>query len=320
MLGDGQVRSGRQLADVLGVSRTSVWNQIKILKSLGLPIQAVPGQGYCLAQRVDTLDEEQTLAHLPDRMRRRIGSVDWFDRVDSTSDHLLRHLTGATDRVAICIAESQSAGRGRRGRSWVSPFGCNIYFSVAYPFAAGVSGLIGLTPALGVALARTLTGMGVAGIRVKWPNDLLLEQRKAAGILVDIRGDAAGPCWAIVGIGVNLAMPGAAGRTVDQPWANIAPRLAPGVTRTECLGRLLSSVLCGLETIETRGPDSYLVDWPRFDALRGKTVMVDGHGEAITGVAEGIAGNGMLRVVTQAGERLVMAGEVSVRNVPGTAG
>lgn len=305
---------------MLGVSRTSVWNQIKILRSLGLPIQAVPGQGYRLAETVDILDEEQTLAHLPDRMRRRIGSVDWFDRVDSTSDQLLRHLAGAKDRAAICIAESQSAGRGRRGRSWVSPFGCNLYFSVAYPFAAGVSRLIGLTPALGVALARTLTDMGVAGIQVKWPNDLLLEQRKAAGILVDIRGDAAGPCWAIVGIGVNLAMPGAAGRTVDQPWANIAPRLAPGVTRTECLGRLLCGVLGSLETVDTRGADPYLTDWSRFDALRDKQVIVDVDGEAITGVAKGIAGNGMLRVVTHAGERLIMAGEVSVRNASGSAG
>ena len=314
LLHDGRIHSGSELAGALRVSRTTVWNQVEVLKGLGVPITSLAGRGYRLHSGLDALDEVRVLSHLPAATRRRIDSIDWFDRIDSTSDQLLRGLAETQGRTAVCIAESQTGGRGRRGRSWVSPFGCNLYFSVAYRFSAGVSGLVGLTPALGVALAQRLSAAGVKEIQVKWPNDLLLDGRKTAGVLVDLRGDAAGPCWAVVGVGVNLTMSQEVGRGVDQPWANVGARLAAGVERSDCLGILLAGVLVCLHTVDAEGPETYLRAWDRFDALKGKVVQVDADGDALTGVAGGVSERGLLKLMTASGERLLMAGEVSVRD------
>ena len=319
LLGDGQLHSGSELADAVRVSRTTVWNQVEILKGLGVPITSLPGRGYRLQRDLDILDEDRVLSHLSAAWCERIGSIDWFDRIDSTSDQLLREVTQAHQQIAVCIAESQTGGRGRRGRSWVSPFGCNLYFSVAYPFLAGVSGLVGLTPALGVALAQRLCAAGVSGIQVKWPNDLLLGGRKTAGVLVDLRGEAVGPCWAVVGIGINLTMPDQLGRDVDQPWANVGTQLSAEMGRSDCLGTLLAGVLDCLQTVATEGPDGYLEAWDRFDALKGKRVLVDADGDALSGVARGVSEQGLLKLMTASGERLLMAGEVSVRNADSAA-
>ena len=173
------------------------------------------------------------------------------------------------------FAEQQTAGRGRRGRTWVSPLGRNIYSSTVWRFSAGASGLSGLSLAVGVAIVKALEALGYKGVGLKWPNDLLWQGKKLGGILIEISGDAAGPCHVVVGIGLNVSMSEQqAADDIDQPWIDLASISEQPIDKNAIAAALLNQLIPMLSTFEANGFEPLLQDWLERDAFLGRDIVL----------------------------------------------
>ncbi|MGE0082591.1 MAG: bifunctional biotin--[acetyl-CoA-carboxylase] ligase/biotin operon repressor BirA [Thiohalomonadaceae bacterium] len=310
LLADGRFHSGEWIGERLGVSRAAVWKSIKALEALGLRVDAVKGRGYRLARPLELLDAERIRAGIAPSVCARIKSLDVHFTIDSTNRYLAGAARNEIGEAHVCLAETQTAGRGRRGRSWCSPFGSNVYLSVAWRFAEGPARLGGLSIALAVASAQALKRLGVPGIQLKWPNDLWLDGRKVAGLLLEVSGELQGPSLVIAGIGVNMGMPEDA--EIDQPWADLHS-VSPGLSRNEVAGALVEAMIGALERFAGAGFEPFRREWEPLDAVHGKVVLLQLPNASVKGVAAGIDGTGALMLVTGAGLQRFASGEVSLR-------
>lgn len=212
-----------------------------------------------------------------------------------------------TPRAAF--AEVQTAGRGRQGRRWWSAFGEQVQFSLAWHYQALPAPVPGLSLAVGVELAETLSRLGARGLQLKWPNDLLCKEgRKLAGILIELEGQVLGPCRVVVGVGVNHGR-GAGGAEADRPVASLAEAGLEGVARNRLAAFLLSAVIRGCQRFGVTGLDDYREGWARWDALRDRPLSVVQAGATLRGWGAGISEDGAL-VLTLAsgGQRVLHAG------------
>ncbi|GAB2663065.1 bifunctional biotin--[acetyl-CoA-carboxylase] ligase/biotin operon repressor BirA [Arenimonas aestuarii] len=303
--------SGAKLAAELGITRSAVWKRIQALRAAGVDVQAVPGRGYALVRPPDLLDAAAVQAGLAPATRELLAGLDLSFEIDSTNAEALRHPPSAG--VQAWLAERQTAGRGRRGRPWVSPLAAHVYLSLSRRFDAGIGALQGLSLAVGAATAQVLHAMGFHQVGLKWPNDLLADGRKLGGILVELRGDAGGPLHVVVGLGLNVAMPEPVGVEIDQPWcdlASLSPR-PPG--RGELCIALLDALVPLLSRFESEGLAPWQATWARMDLLAGRAVRLEEGGSPIDGIALGIDAEGALRLRTADGERRCHAGETSLR-------
>jgi BirA family biotin operon repressor/biotin-[acetyl-CoA-carboxylase] ligase len=305
--------SGRRLAERFGVTRAAVWKQIERLRALGLGIAAEAG-GYRLAAPVDRLDAKRLSAELAPAERARVGDLAVHWELDSTSSELLRRAADDPRDRLVCLAEIQTRGRGRRGRAWRMPLGGGIALSVLKRFDAGMAALSGLSLVAGIAAVQALEDCGVAGVGLKWPNDLVARGRKLGGILVELGGDALGPCHATIGIGLNVRLDAAAAAQIDQPWIDLAALAGDAVPpRNRLAARVLARLFDALEQFAQSGFAAFAADYARRDALCGLAVRVLRADHAQEGVACGVDERGALRVAFADGERSVDSGEVSVR-------
>ena len=304
--------SGSDLAARLGVTRTAVWKQIRSLRALGAPVDAVAGKGYRLAWPCEALDAGAIRALLDPALRRRLRNIAVHWQVDSTNTELLRDAAAGARDLSVCLAEVQSAGRGRRGRTWISPLGANVYFSLLKRFDGGLGTLSGLSLAAGVALAQALEDGGAAGIGLKWPNDVVVDGRKLAGILVEAGGEFLGPCFAVIGIGINLRLPD----DVDtgQPATDLA-RLCAGAmpSRHRVIARLLARLVDALDRFSADGFAAFAQAYAARDALAGKRVRVQATDGAHDGIADGVDARGALCVRHGSARAVYDSAEVSVR-------
>lgn len=312
-LGAGAV-SGDALAREAGVTRAAVWKRIEALRAAGVVIEARPGQGYALARPPDLLDAAALRAALSPAVAAGLDALEVAWSLDSTNSELLRR--PRTDRATVLLAERQSAGRGRLGRSWASPLGAQVCLSVRRGFDGGLARLGGLSLVAGVAVAEALRALGFDAVGLKWPNDLVAGGRKLAGLLVEGGGEYAGPVHAVVGIGINVRLPEAAAAAIDQPWTDLA-RLAPGgdlPARNRIAAAVVDRLLPALDAFDRDGLAPFLPRYAALDALAGRAVgVLDGRG-TVAGRALGLASDGGLRVAIEGGgERTFHAGEVSVR-------
>lgn len=311
LLGDSAPHSGQALADHFGVTRAAIWKRIEELRAQGLPIEAAAGQGYRLAAPIEWLDPARILAELSLAQRRWVAALDVAWEIDSTNSELLRRDDASS--VQVCIAERQSAGRGRRGRAWISPLGSNVYFSLRRRFEHGMAALSGLSLAAGVALARALADVGARGFGLKWPNDLLADGHKLAGILVELGGEFLGPCHAVIGIGINVALPTYVGAPFDQPVTDLAALCAAAPSRNRVAGRLLAHLLDVLDRFERDGFAAFRDEYAALDLLAGRRVRVsDAHGTR-AGTAIGVDVRGALRVEHEGVVATCDSAEVTVR-------
>lgn len=304
--------SGAALATELGLSRSAVWKRVQALRAAGVDIHAVPGQGYALARPIVLLDPKALVAGLGAPARAGLAGLEVCFETDSTNAQALRS-PAPEHGVLAWLAERQTAGRGRRGRPWVSPLGAHVYLSLSRRFEAGIGALQGLSLAVGAATAQALHGLGYDQVGLKWPNDLLADGRKLGGILVEIRGDAAGPLQVVVGLGLNVAMPASAGAGIDQPWCDLATLSTSPPDRSAICIALLETLVPLLARFEHEGLAPWQTSWARMDLLAGKPVRVDHVGQPIDGIALGIDADGALRLRTADGERRCHAGETSLR-------
>lgn len=318
LLGDGDYHSGEQLGERLGVSRTAVWKQLKKLESLDIPLEAVKGRGYRLASPLELLDGPSIVAALSRESRRHLARLFVEESLPSTNLFLHERFHHGAGHAEACLAESQSAGRGRRGRQWASPWGRSLLLSIGWRFEGGAAVLEGLSLAVGVATAQVLERHGL-DIALKWPNDVLLavdgEPRKLAGILLELSGDAAGPCEVVVGIGLNVDLPESVRHQLDQPVAAVIDG-APGISRNALAAELIEALLMLLADFERSRFIAWQAAWNQRNAHAGREVDVIQGGGRYVAMAEGVDDSGNL-LVHRGGElQRLVGGEISLRGRP----
>lgn len=313
LLADGRFHSGTELGTATGRTRAAVCKAIHSLQTQGLEIFTVRGKGYRLAAPLELLDRERILRDMSPAGRGRISGLEIFAEIDSTSAYLLEIAKHSPVSGYACLAERQTAGRGRRGRRWISPPGGNLYLSLLWRFNAGATQTGGLSLAMAIAVIRALRQLGLATVGVKWPNDIVVEQRKLAGILLEVSGEVAGPCAVVVGVGVNVRVPTGAMTEVDQPWIDLASVLSETLSRNHLASVLLEQMVQACVEFEQHGLKAFQHEWQEYDVFRGQEVTLHTADQQIHGIALGIDQTGALRVTLDGTTRRFHSGEVSLR-------
>jgi BirA family biotin operon repressor/biotin-[acetyl-CoA-carboxylase] ligase len=311
LLEDGEFHSGEALGQALGITRGTVSNALADVESLGLNVHKVHGRGYRLATPVQWLSHKRIAAHLGRHAAR--FDLHIVDQTGSTNtDMFMRAMNGAASGTVLA-AESQTQGRGRRGREWHSSPGGALTFSLLWRFEQGAGFLSGLSLVVGVALARVLRKHGAADVMLKWPNDLLWQHLKLAGILIELAGDVMGPTVAVIGVGLNLRLPDTVKSRIDQPVVDLA-RMGLAVDRNV----LFADLLKGLETVLTEfsreGFAPLREEWDSLHAYQDKMVRMRMPDKSeIEGRVKGVDEDGALLVQTRSGPRKFYGGELSLR-------
>ena len=292
-LADGEVHSGESLGERLGVSRAAIWKQLQKLEQLGVAVSSVKGRGYQLPGGLELLDEAVIRAGLTESARGLLGDLDLYDLADSTNARALEALDSGQGHRRVILAEKQSAGRGRRGRSWASPFAGGVSLSIGWQFNGGVQLLEGLSLAVGVALARALQEFEVPDVRLKWPNDVWCRGRKLAGVLLELSGDLTDRCAVVVGVGINMRLPPSAADAIEQPWIDLA-QVRPGIGRNQLAAAMLNHLLPLLDGYPASGFATWRAAWQSLDQFAGEAVCVQSAQQRWCGIARGVDRSGAL--------------------------
>ncbi|WP_439837106.1 bifunctional biotin--[acetyl-CoA-carboxylase] ligase/biotin operon repressor BirA [Aeromonas enteropelogenes] len=306
LLSDGQFHSGEQLGEQLGISRAAVSKHMAALKGLGLDLFSLTGKGYRLAVPLALYDQAQLQTLAP------MAPIHCFPVIDSTNQFLLERVNQAR-AGECCLAECQTAGRGRRGKPWISPFGCQLILSMYWRLEQGMAAAMGLSLAVGVAVVEALESLGYQGVELKWPNDLYYQGRKLAGILVEMSGSAGASCHLVIGVGLNLAMPAREGERIDQAWAELRHINPELVDRNQLAARVIERLQTAMQTFEQSGLGSFVAAWNRLDHFAGRPVRLLMGDQEVRGIARGIDDRGALRLETEEGIKFYLGGEISLR-------
>lgn len=315
LLADGGFHSGTDMGLRLGITRAAVCKAIKSLTDTGLEVHRITGRGYRLTQPVQPLDRRAILRQLgadADRLRDRLTLL---EATDSTNRYLLER-AAASFAGAVCLAEAQAHGRGRRGRAWVATPYHNLLLSMGWRFASGPGIVAGLSLAAGVALVRALEEYGVRGVGLKWPNDVLWEERKLAGLLVDVQGEASGPSLAVLGVGVNGFLSERDAARIDQPWTDLVRITGATVDRNRLAALVIRELRRMFEVFADKGLAAFRDEWQRRHLYHGRRVRLLAGEREITGTVEGIDAHGALLLRNaRGGTQVFHSGEISLRAV-----
>jgi len=314
-LSDGKFHSGAKLGEALGITRSGVWKLTQQLSTLGIEVESVIGKGYCIPDGLSLLSLPKIKNHINKNYLKQIKKIKLFDQIDSTNNYLIelaRKLSAnKRNEIYVCLAEQQSAGKGRLGRKWVSPFGANLYLSMLWSFTKDISGL-GLVVA--TTITDTLELIGIKNIGLKWPNDVLWQKRKLAGVLIEVSSEAYGIGNAIIGIGLNVAMPVRAGASIDQPWVDLRAITDELQDRNRLAGLLINNLAQNLSLFRQKGLKAFMQKWRRLDVCMNQPVCVITPNNKVCGVAKGIDEHGRLRLENKAGKITTFSsGEISLR-------
>lgn len=311
LLADGQYRSGSSLVASLGISSPLLRKSLDELRALGVSIESSRGRGYRISGGLDLLNEHLISTELAPLNYDRI---DVLKTVDSTNRVAQTHMSDGSRQVLVA-AEYQGEGRGRRGRQWVSPYAANLYLSLGYRFKGGAASLQGLSLAVGLAVQQTLASLGVTGVQLKWPNDLLLEKRKLGGVLIELAGDLSGECSVVIGVGLNVKMPGGVKSSIDQEWADLGNHMTGALTRSQLLIEIVRSLTQLLNEFEGKGFSEYAQHWQAVHAFQDHSVrLLMGHAE-VEGICRGVDAKGEVLVEVEGKLNSYPAGEISLRGV-----
>jgi BirA family biotin operon repressor/biotin-[acetyl-CoA-carboxylase] ligase len=309
LLSDGTFHSGEALGTRLGISRAAIWKQVTTLRDMGVNVHAITGKGYRIAGGIQLLDQKQILSNLYPEVAGSLSGFDLHFSIGSTnSEAMTKGAEGCS--TYLIMAEHQSQGRGRRGRSWVSPFGHNLYMSLLWTFQGGIGELEGLSLACALAVLRTLKKLSYEGGQVKWPNDVLLNNKKLAGILLEVSGDVSGPCKIVIGIGLNTDMPAEAGKCIDQPFSDLRSLKGERIDRNLIASVLISELVLIIREFELSGFGPLAGEWMSSDAYLGRGVEVRNAHHAMLGLCAGVDNAGRLLLDTTEGRKTISGGEV----------
>lgn len=307
ILADGEFHSGEQLGTAMGMSRAAINKHIQTVRDWGVDIFTVPGKGYSLPYPIQLLDEEKILALLP------AGQVRVLPVIDSTNQYLMGRI-GELSSGDACVAEYQQAGRGRRGRKWFSPFGSNLYLSMYWKLEQGPAAAMGLSLVIGIVMAEVLQRLGAKDVRVKWPNDLYLNDRKLAGILVELTGKTGDAAQLVIGAGINLKMREPATDTINQGWINLQ-EAGVNIDRNELTATLLKELRSALLHFEQEGLAPFITRWRGLDNFLDRPVKLLIGDQEIHGIERGIDAQGALLLEQDGVQKPYIGGEISLRGV-----
>jgi BirA family biotin operon repressor/biotin-[acetyl-CoA-carboxylase] ligase len=308
LLKDGRFHSGQALGIALGISRSAVWKQLQHLEAeLGLSIHKVRGRGYQLAAPLTLLD--------PLAIRAQAPACDWpvlvFDSIDSTNAEALRAIERGQAAPFLVLAERQTAGRGRRGRRWASPFAENIYYSLVLRIEGGMRQLEGLSLVVGLAVMQALRELGIPAAGLKWPNDVLVGQKKIAGILLELVGDPADVCHVVLGVGINVNMQMT--DEVDQQWTSMRLESGKAFDRNNLVAVLGEKLQAYLNRHQIGGFSAIQAEWEQNHLWQGRAVSLISGVNQIDGEVLGIDSQGALRLKVDGVEKVFSGGELSLR-------
>ena len=316
-LADGRFHSGEELAGKLRVSRSAVWKTAGTLRALGVELHAVRNRGYRLSTATEPLAAAAIREQLPREVRARVAKLETVWSIASTNSALLGRPGPESGASEVLLAEYQTAGRGRRGRAWLAPPGGAICLSMSWMFREVPPDLGALGLVIGVCALRALTACNVRNSGLKWPNDLLIEERKLGGVLIDLRAESAGPAYVVIGIGLNVALGEAVSRKIAAAGlaaADLSSAGSAAPSRNRLAAGLIAECLRGLTEFEREGLKPFMDEWRAADALRGRPVEVRAaEGTTTRGFARGIDVHGALMLDTPAGVKRFISGDVSVR-------
>ncbi|WP_277978491.1 bifunctional biotin--[acetyl-CoA-carboxylase] ligase/biotin operon repressor BirA [Pantoea endophytica] len=305
LVADGEFHSGEQLGEALGMSRAAINKHIQTLKSWGLDVYTVTGKGYSLPGPIQLLDEEVILSHLHQ------PNLAVIPVIDSTNQYLLDRMDQLPSGYA-CIAEYQQAGRGRRGRKWFSPFGFNLYMSMYWRLEQGPAAAMGLSLVIGIIMAEVIQSLGAPDVRVKWPNDLYLNDRKLAGILVELTGKTGDAAQIVIGAGVNLLMRSEGTAEINQGWINLQES-GVDIDRNELAAKLINSLREALPIFERDGLAPFVSRWEALDNFINRPVKLLIGDREVYGIARGIDKQGGLLLEQDGVIKSWVGGEISLR-------
>jgi len=305
LLADGEFHSGEQLGEALGMSRAAINKHIQTLKSWGLDVYTVTGKGYSLPAPIQLLNEADILSqlHQPD--------LDVIPVIDSTNQYLLDRMDQLPSGHA-CIAEYQQAGRGRRGRKWFSPFGSNLYLSMYWRLEQGPAAAMGLSLVIGIVMAEVIQSLGAPDVRVKWPNDLYLNDRKLAGILVELTGKTGDAAQIVMGAGVNLVMRSEGASEINQGWINLQ-EAGVEINRNELAAKIINRLREALPIFERDGLAPFVERWDALDNFINRPVKLLIGDREVHGIARGIDKQGGLLLEQEGEVKSWVGGEISLR-------
>ncbi|MBW5818713.1 bifunctional biotin--[acetyl-CoA-carboxylase] ligase/biotin operon repressor BirA [Yersinia kristensenii] len=307
ILADGAFHSGEQLGEMLGMSRAAINKHMQTIREWGLDVFTVPGKGYSLPAPIQLLDEQAILSYLP------AGQVAVLPVVDSTNQYLLDRISELKSGDA-CVAEYQQAGRGRRGRQWVSPFGANLYLSMFWRLEQGPAAAMGLSLVVGIVMAEVLHKLGAGQVRVKWPNDLYLNDKKLAGILVELTGKTGDAAQLVIGAGINLTMRESTTNVISQDWINLQ-ETGVIIDRNKLTAELLSELRLAVVKFENEGLSAFISRWREMDNYLDRPVKLIIGNQEIFGIARGIDQQGALLLEQNGSVKPYIGGEISLRGV-----
>ncbi|MBU4683337.1 bifunctional biotin--[acetyl-CoA-carboxylase] ligase/biotin operon repressor BirA [Cedecea davisae] len=305
ILADGEFHSGEQLGEQLGMSRAAINKHVQTLRDWGIDVFTVPGKGYSLPEPIQLLDESFIKSQVA------AGSVAVLPVIDSTNQYLLNRLDTLQSGDA-CIAEYQQAGRGRRGRQWFSPFGANLYLSMYWRLEQGPAAAIGLSLVIGIVMAEVLQRLGAEDVRVKWPNDLYLNDRKLAGILVELTGKTGDAAQIVIGAGINLAMRNVAADVINQGWINLQ-EAGISINRNTLAVTLIQELRTALQLFEQESLVPFLPRWEKLDNFIHRPVKLIIGEREVLGISRGINEQGGLLLEQDGIIKAWVGGEISLR-------
>lgn len=311
MLSDCRFHSGETIAKTLDVSRASLSNAAKAIEVSGIELDKVRGRGYRLNTPIEWLDRDTVTRLLGEKAR--LFDIELRDSVDSTNTELLR--TNAP-HGKVLAAELQTGGRGRMGRSWLAEPGGSLIFSIAWRFDRGAGFLSGLSLATGVALVRAMKDCGIGDVCLKWPNDLLYQFHKLAGILIEVRGEMLGPTLAVIGIGINFRLSEKLKEGIDQAVIGIDSLPGPNPGRNRLLAAILSEISDVLERFSREGFAPFREEWSESHAYHLKQAKLRlPSGKIEAGRVCGVSDRGEILLETANGTLAFASGEVSLRGL-----
>jgi len=316
ILADGKYHSGAVLGEHFGVSRAAIWKVIqKVEETFKLTVFAVKGKGYKLQNAIELLDKDTIVRQLDKKTKQHVSQLDVVFDIDSTNRYLTAKSIDGTASGYVVLAEQQTNGQGRRGRTWYSPFGRNLYLSLLWRYPYGPAQLGCLSLFIAVAVVRALNKLGISDAGVKWPNDIYWKNKKLAGILLEMRGEASGPSAVVIGLGLNMSMKSDNVDTennIGQPWIDLETITGKRVGRNRFASLIIDSLVDVLNVVPEKQKE-LIQEWQSMDVLRDEDIEIQFADKIIHGKALGINSDGALKVLHENKEIICHSGDVSIR-------
>jgi len=312
LLSDGQFHSGETIAQQVGLSRTAVAGHISQLADWGLDVFKVKGKGYRLERGFPLLSADSIKRHLGNTKR---AVIDVESVLPSTNTEMKKRIASKREDLEngdVVFAEIQTDGRGRHGRSWLAPVGGSLTFSMYWSFPDGYQSMAGLSLLVGLAVCDALKEFGVEDAELKWPNDIYLQGKKLAGVLIEVEGQIGATAHSVIGIGLNVCVPDNQ-YDVGQPHSDLASYLGTIPDRNALAAEIIKSLWTYLPKFTQQGFGPFTAYWEALDLYADKRIVLQMGEKRFSGVDRGVDASGALLVETQDGITRFHGGEVSLR-------